>query len=207
MKLEIKIKSRKAIAKTVLVLFLLLIMLSGCAPQETEIALNRDTSDNSGQPVQSETEKPASDDGQEQNTAVFVYVCGAVQNPGVYELPEGCRVYQAVEMAGGFTEDASLVSVNQAQLLEDGQQVRIPTQEEETAGGGSQDTAADQRININSADSAELTRLSGIGESRAMDIISYREQNGPFKSTEEIKNVSGIGDKTYEKIKENITVN
>ena len=154
-----------------------------------------------------------SSDGTEQEM-LCVYVCGAVNNPGVYYLEAGSRVHEAVEMAGGLTEDAAEGYVNLAQELEDGQQVYIPTSEEAAEQGlsagssasSSETDSSDGLININTATSEQLQTLSGIGESKAAAIIAYREENGYFESTEDITNVSGIGDSTYEKIKDYITV-
>lgn len=186
------------------VLFLTLIfILAGCTRQQPVIALNDSE--------ESVEEEPQDDESvQADAECIFVYVCGAVQNPGVYELTPGSRIYQAVERAGGFGADAAIAAVNQAQKLEDGQQVVIPTQDEAKYYEPSEGETAlpgDSRININSADLTALMQLSGIGESRAQGIIKYREENGMFQTIEEIKNVTGIGEKIYEKIKENITVN
>lgn len=201
---------RIRVGTAAVMLFLLMPVLAGCTRQEPEIILSKN--ENESEEYSDSTSEPEAEDSDQelQLSSVFVYVCGAVQNPGVYELPNDSRVYQAIEMAGGFTAEASLVSVNQAEKVEDGQQVRIPTLEEasgplETA-GQTDGNEEDPRININTADSTQLMQLSGIGETRALDIISYREQNGSFDSVEEIKKVSGIGDKTYEKIKDDITV-
>lgn len=154
--------------------------------------------------------------GSEETTSemLCVHVCGAVNNSGVYYLEAGSRVHEAVEMAGGFTQDAAEEYINLAQELEDGQQVYIPTLEEALEQGLSAGSSAsssgtdssDGLININTATSEQLQTLSGIGESKAAAIISYREENGDFGSIEDIKNVSGIGDSTYEKIKDYITV-
>lgn len=200
MKSEIKTTVKKRRTKAMTLLLWLLLVLSGCAAPESKLTLTRETPEDSGAEADAEPS--------EAELTIVVYVCGAVHNPGIYELAKGSRVFQAVALAGGFTETASAVSVNQAQKLEDAQQVRIPTVAEAASLSESETgmAAAPQQININQADSEKLTELTGIGPSRAMDIIRYREQNGPFKSIEEIKNVNGIGDKTYEKIKADITI-
>ena len=141
----------------------------------------------------------------ESRAEIFVYVCGAVRTPGVYALPAGSRVYEAVELAGGLTEEADERAVNQAEVLKDGMQVTVPTRteaEELRAAEGN----AYGRVNINTAGVSELTRLTGIGEARAKDIIAYREAHGAFSSPEEIMKVSGIKEAVYEKIKDDITV-
>lgn len=156
-----------------------------------------------------------------------VYICGAVKEEGVYELPAGSRVIDALYMAGGMTDEALSTEVNLAELLFDGEKIYFPTAEEieglsETekstliygdeqpgdmaivAGSGIRETEV--LVNINTADLEELMSLSGIGEAKASDIIAYRDSSGGFRSTEEIMNVSGIGESTYEKIKDRITV-
>ena len=140
---------------------------------------------------------------------IFVHVCGAVNQPGVYEMLEGNRVFEAIELAGGFAEEAHQRAINLADKVIDGQQVFVPNHEE--AATMPSQTATTQvessLININTADVTRLQELSGIGEAKAQEILSYREKNGLFENIEEIQNVSGIGAKLYERIKENITVN
>lgn len=146
---------------------------------------------------------------------IFVHVCGAVVREGVYKLQEGARVFEAVDAAGGFTQDADRDYINQAQVLCDGEQLRIPSEEEtqklsETAASADADDSAEGRaesggrININTASAQELTALTGIGPTRAAQIIEYREAHGGFESAEDIMNVSGIGEKMYDKIKDQI---
>lgn len=147
---------------------------------------------------------------------IFVHVCGAVVNPGVYEMSSDSRIFEAIEMAGGFTEEAHQSSVNLADKVADGQQLIVPTQEEVATapnqvmaiprdlGNPSESVTL---INVNTADSTLLQELNGIGEAKAKEILAYRDKNGRFDNIEDIKNVNGIGDKLYERIKENITVN
>ena len=135
---------------------------------------------------------------------IYVYVTGAVVNPGVYAMQEGDRIFDVVEKAGGFTEDALQTEVNLAQILEDEDQIHIPTAQE-----AEEQAAADEAaglVNINTATLEELCTLTGIGEAKAQSIISYREENGNFSSIEEIMNISGIKEGVYEKIKDQITV-
>ena len=174
------------------------------------------------------------DSGQPQT--IFVHVCGAVKNPDVYELPAGSRVYEAVQAAGGFAEDADPNYVNQAQILADGVKLVIPTTEQTkslasegeeehligivagrvsadgsgitTAGTDTgQSDASDGKININTASEAELCNIPGIGATRAAAIVAYRQEKGGFSSIEDIMNVSGIKEGTYDKIKDSIKVN
>jgi competence protein ComEA len=146
---------------------------------------------------------------------VRVYVTGAVQRPDVYQLPPGSIVKDAIEAADGVIEDADLVHINLAQELYDQQQIYVPRVGEADApppvtGGepapGSRGTVPDGKININAASAEELDTLPGIGPAFAQRIIDYREVNGPFKSIEEITLVSGIGDATFDKIKDLITI-
>lgn len=133
---------------------------------------------------------------------IFVYVCGAVNCEGVYELPSGSRVYQAIEVAGGFREDADKQSVNQAEVLEDEERIYVPMIGEEV----SDVSEEDGKVNINKASKEELMTLPGVGESRAESIIKYREDVGAFQSIEDIMQVSGIKEGLFEKIKDLITV-
>ena len=151
----------------------------------------------------------------EQGMALYADICGAVQEPGVYKLEEGARIFQLIEQAGGLREDADLTSVNQAEKVTDGMKVRIYTKEEaaslpqqiwESTAESEQTALTSAKININSADIAQLTQLTGIGEARAADIIAYRTEHGRFLTIEEIMNVSGIKESTFQKIKDQIVV-
>ncbi|MCR5742108.1 MAG: helix-hairpin-helix domain-containing protein [Lachnospiraceae bacterium] len=134
----------------------------------------------------------------------FVYVCGAVVNPGVYELEDGSRVYQAIELAGGMTEDAASAAINLVEPIRDGQQIYVPTQKEVDE-GWTNDSASSTLININTATKEQLMTLPGIGETKALSIIAYREQNGDFISIEDIMKVSGIKESAYLNLKNYIT--
>jgi competence protein ComEA len=133
---------------------------------------------------------------------IFVYVCGAVNCEGVYELPSGSRVYQAIEVAGGFREDADKSNVNQAEVLEDEERIYVPIVGEEISSVSEEDG----KVNINKASKEELMTLPGVGESRAESIIQYREDVGAFQNIEDIMQVSGIKEGLFEKIKDLITV-
>lgn len=149
---------------------------------------------------------------------VYVYICGEVQHPGVYRMPQGSRIYQAVEQAGGLLDTAEETAVNQALTIEDGMKVWIPSKEE--AGAGSPDSqfvegsmqatdstgTAGNRVNINTATENELCTLTGIGESRAKSIIQYRTEHGNFQKIEDIMKVTGIKDGAFAKIKDEIVV-
>ncbi|WP_423189596.1 helix-hairpin-helix domain-containing protein [Alkalibacterium sp. f15] len=143
----------------------------------------------------------------ERDLSVVVDVKGAVNNPGVFSLDANQRVIDAIDAANGLAEKADTKHINFAQLLEDEMYIYIPVEGEEMVGieisleGGH---AKDAKININDANEQTLSQLNGIGPSKANDIIEYREKNGPFESIDEIIKVSGIGEKTYEKISEYI---
>lgn len=161
-------------------------------------------------------EKPGTSDssGSEKQEVIYVDVTGAVKTPGVYSLPAGSRVFEAIALAGGAREDASLEHVNQAGILEDGQQIRIYTEEEAeqipeqnpvTGTGAAAQEAA--KVNINTARKEELMTLTGIGETRAEAILAYRQENGGFQAPEDLMQVEGIKEKTFEKLRDQITVN
>ena len=157
---------------------------------------------------------------------IFVDVCGAVVNPGVYELEDGARIFQAVDAAGGYLPEAAMNYLNRARSLGDGQQIYVPTAEEveerleialaktpealtEGEDGGNleqkESVQGDSRINLNTADAGQLSTLSGIGKSKAEAIIAYREEHGGFTSIEELMNVEGIKEGTFSKIKDKIS--
>lgn len=148
------------------------------------------------------------------NSKIKVYITGEVKNQGVIELEEGDRIADAIEKAGGETEQASLKNVNLAYQLEDGQKIYIPNvndNETEIIDDGASvvvdDTTTKQTVvNINKADETELQSLNGIGESLATSIVQYRKENGKFETIEDLKNVPGIGDSKFETIKEYIKV-
>lgn len=125
--------------------------------------------------------------------SVYIHVCGAVEVPGVYELPEGSRICDAVEAAGGFSQTADTESVNLVELLKDGEQIRI-------AHVGENQTEDSGLININQADVSLLCEIPGIGESRAEAIIAYREENGKFEHAEELMKIPGIKEGLFAKI-------
>ena len=153
-----------------------------------------------------ETEEP---DGVKEEKTCLVYVCGAVVAPGVYELDDGSRIDEAVELAGGFMEDAAEDVLNLAESVTDGQMIRIPTEEEQEAAGrqgAEADSAADGKLDLNRADVAALMELPGIGQSKAEAIVGYREEHGSFSRTEDLMKVEGIKEGVFNKIKDRIKV-
>ena len=154
---------------------------------------------------------------------VIIHITGSVKNPGIVKLKEGSRIEDAIEAAGGLTEIADITKVNLAYVVEDGTKIKIPSASEEDIGDEDiidsksgdniiieentlSSNNSTQTININKATEKEFETLPGIGPSLASKIIEYRNQNGKFESIEDIKNVNGIGDNKYEKIKDLITV-
>lgn len=145
---------------------------------------------------------------------IKVYICGEVRNPGVYEIEEGERIIDLLKLAGGQTENSCLEIINLARIVIDGQRIYIPSLEEigdseslfftdDSSSYGSSNAGF---ININTANSKELESLPGIGPVIANNIIKYRESNGFFKKKEELKNVSGIGEKKYEEIEKFVSI-
>ena len=139
---------------------------------------------------------------------ICVFVCGAVKNPGVVFMPQGSRAADALEAAGGFTEDAAVGAVNLAAKISDGEKWYFPTQEEfeEQVYDGLEEIPGSRLININTADPAQLCTLPGIGESKAADIIAYRETHGDFAACKDIMQVPGIKENVYNKISDKITI-
>lgn len=143
----------------------------------------------------------------ELNQKIIVHLHGAVMKEGVYHLQEGSRVYEALELAGGYNKDASKGFVNLARFLEDGESIYFPTIEEEsTIVREDADSADDELTNINLATIDELVYLPGIGEAKARSIIAYRTMNGDFEQIEDIMNVSGIKESLFMTIKYMIRV-
>ena len=153
-------------------------------------------------------------------TPIIVNVVGAVPRPGLYELPEGSRVHNAVEAAGGLLAEADSTSINMAALLEDGQQLEIPFQGEAaltaplstTPGpttrppGTTPSPAVGELLNINTATVEQLDNLPGIGPTTAQNIVDYRTEHGPFQRIQDLMNVPGVGPATFDRLKDQITV-
>lgn len=171
---------------------------------------------------------------QTESVRFYVHICGEVNNPGVYEMEPGSRIFQAVEMAGGLTEEAADQCLNMAQEIGDGMKITVPSREQlgqtgeagakegtagvpgewiefpggsgKGSGGAAEGAGEEKKVNLNTASKEELMALRGIGEARAEDIIRYREEFGPFRTIEEIMNISGIKEAAFRKIKDSITV-
>lgn len=152
----------------------------------------------------------------EEKEYIKIHIAGQVKIPGIIELEYGARISDAIEKAGGLTEFASLKNVNLAYKLEDGQKLYIPTTEEDVESvlmengeniiKESNVSGSSKTININKANESELEEIPGVGPSMASKIVNYRKENGEFKSIEDLKNISGIGEKKFETMREYISV-
>ena len=197
-------------------------LLFGCEKRRTEL-FSEEKQDTVSETLDASGQEEQELQSSQQITAsqtVVVHVCGAVENPGVYELAGDARVYQAVEAAGGFLPEACEEYVNQAGVLTDGKRLYIPTEDEvrELSQAGkdtlteelllqsdSETDPADGLVNINTASMEELCTLPGIGEGKARHIISYRESTGKFEQIEDIMKVEGIKEGLFGKIRDLIT--
>lgn len=198
--------------KIVIIMIILVIILVGWKIYDSSKFETEDKS----QIIDSNTQESKTEDEEE---LVIVHVTGEVKKPGVVRVKEGSRVEDIVKAAGGLTENADISNINLAYVVEDGTKIRIPSTDDEkqeeyitqSIGEGiiMQEESNNSRgsiVNINTANETELEELPGIGASIAGRIIEYRNKNGKFKSIEDIKNVTGIGDSKFEKIKESIKV-
>ena len=192
------------------------ILLQGRDQGETDVQqLTEQTSSSSSYMNEKSNKSNEISQSETEDQLVTVDVKGAVKKPGVYQLQSNSRVHDALEKAGGLTDEADLKSINQAQKLSDEAVVYVAKVGENavdvttsaptsaTSGTGQTKSAL---VNLNTATEADFQTISGIGQKRAQDIIAYREANGRFKSVDDLKNVSGIGAKTLEKLKEYVTV-
>ena len=184
------------------------LVTAGCAGKEEEsleelsVSAERETKDEGA--VTQEEQEPAE--------TVYVYVCGAVNAPGVYELKKDARVFEAITLAGGMTAEAAPEAVSQARTVADGEQIYVPTvQEVQVQGSGVEDIVTGNadvsgKVNINTAGKEELMTLTGIGEAKAQSILDYREEHGQFGSIEDLMLIEGIKEGVFNKIKEDITI-
>ena len=247
--------------RAVVPLFLMVVMMAAAACGKEEVLTLRSSPSSSEDMTAERTEEASGDSGQQgcdddaaertgaaesaeaerddaaesgKRELLYVYVCGAVECPGVYAFEEGARVFDAIEAAGGFSADADGACVNQALKLSDQDQLYIRTLEEKeqntqkgeasctgtspegsasgngygllpAEGSAGAENAAGARININTASQKELTSLPGIGDTKAAAILADRTENGFYAAPEDLKRVSGIGDATFEKLRDRIT--
>ena len=203
-----------------IIILLMVLSMTGCKKDDSVVEVKKAETNsynelaeniNDGETVETEGILP---DGK-----IMVYIFGEIKNPDVYILDKGSRLCDLVNLAGGYTKKAAIY-LNLAAKLTDGQQIKVLSKEEyknigepldgesEVLGEPSKDNVNDNsgKTNINTADTSELINLPGIGEIKAEAIVEYRDNNGAFKSIDEIKNVSGIGEALYERIKDKIIV-
>lgn len=219
---------RSVFAGTCMLLGMLL--LCGCADRSAEEYFFEEAqtlSEDVTVPAAEADEETGQEGTVSSDVMCVIHICGAVQNPGVYELPEGSRIMDAVEAGGGFLEEADQAACNLAQPIADGCQIYIAAKEEQKEGSAQERSAGIQnaesmntypqagnsaaqgeegKVNLNTADADALKTLPGIGDSRAAAIIAFRETNGGFTCIEDIMKVSGIKQAAYDKIKDRITV-
>lgn len=203
--------------------------LTGCSDKKTSGQTELVPVDGQDTKAKKKDKKAASEENmseeQEKPLVCYVHVCGAVKSPGVYELPADSRLFAAIQMAGGLTEEAAGEALNQAEAVEDGSRIYVPTKEEiregmqestpeQSGAAGSEKgtagmdpaNAADGKVNINTAAKDELMTLSGIGEAKADAIIRYREEHGEFQKIEDLMGVEGIKNGVFQKVKDQIKV-
>lgn len=202
-----------------LIIFVLcsLIYINSCVKDKDEINFeglqaSRESSEASESPEfnLSEDTSPEAVSTESGKESIFVYICGEIVNPGVYELNYGARMGDLVLLAGGFTENANINYNNLALKLADEQKVYIPSMDEalstQEASMPGQSEASTGKVNINKAGIEELMTLKGIGKSKAEKIIEYRNENGGFKSAEDIMKINGIKKSAFDKIKDSICI-
>lgn len=247
---EKKLQQKRMLQRILqLSMLLVLLFLTGCGEAQVSVMKSREaqdtgeadetagaqdtgkTDETAGAQEQEDTEDESAEEPQimitespQSTVDIYVDVGGAVNHPGVYRMESGSRVFQALELAGGVTEEADVSCLNQAEIVRDGQQIRVYTKEEteemKTAGQqpypgtadvscGSQgdEDEGSQKVNINLADKEELMTLNGIGAAKAEQIIAYRLEHDGFKSVEELMQIDGIKEKTFNKLRDKITIN
>lgn len=169
------------------------------------------SSDTSDIVIEHSTEDIEGNDNQQETVSgdIYVYVTGRVHKPGVYKVDEGSRLFQVIELAEGFLDDADVESINLADKVYDGMKVIVYSKSVVDAGENTGSQSGDNtsgKVNINTADMDELMTLPGIGESKARSILEYRDKEGLFKKIDDIMNISGIKEGAFNKIKDLITV-
>ncbi len=202
-------------------ILILVIFMTGCemsSDDDMKISVMKTEEDHIEEDKTSSEEPHISEEATEE-TSVYVHLCGAVENEDVYCVPAGSRLNDVVKLAGGFRDGAAAQYVNLAKVVSDGERIYIPYEDEidadaadillesdETGLAGDPGSQEEKLVNINSADKSELMTLPGIGDSKADDIIRYREESGGFGSIEDLMNVNGIKEGTFQKLKDKITI-
>lgn len=223
--LENKMRSVKIAVIVVLVIAAGFVFFLRTGEQEKIPLTSRTTAteDGAAETREEKSDAASSDAAVNESGVVVVDIGGQVVAPQVLELPARSRISDAIEAAGGLTKKADLTSINRAQILTDGEKIYIPAKGENpasysgtggssgvssagsSAGAGASSAAGTGRININTADSTQLQEITGVGPATAEKIIAYRQKT-PFKKIEDLMNVSGIGEKTFQKMKEQVTI-
>ena len=196
--------------KQIILLGIVVLILLGCTACKSTSYLEKQSDLSSEDTSEDATDSADTTEETEKKTEIYVQISGAVADPGVYTFPADSRVYELIEAAGGLLPEAYDVSLNQAERLSDGQKIHVYTQGEAAEGLAPTEessSTSDGKVNINTASTEELTSLKGIGQTRAESIVAYRQEHGAFAAVEDLKAVSGIGDATYQKIADAITVN
>lgn len=204
-----------------LLILLILINVTGCGKgnkvtvyqSSTATDKNRSESQESNMKSTKETGNNSNEDDTIQDE-VYVQICGAVNQPGVYKVKNSLRVFEAIKIAGGVTEEGATDELNLAANVSDEMKIYVPTKTEVQNGSfemhsysnTKEEEKNSEKININAANLETLMQLPGIGEAKANAIIAYREQNGKFSCIEDIMNISGIKESAFNKIKELIIV-
>ncbi len=186
-----------------IILLLLLLALTGCGKTEA-VFYDSGTEELLAEAGTEQTEQ--TEEQKQTERSVWVYVCGSVNHPGVYELSDGSRITDAIEAAGGMTEEAADTYLNLAETLSDGQKIEVPSAEEAEALTEVGKTGDAGLVNLNRATEEELMTLSGIGASKAKEIIRYRETKGGFGKPEDLMKIPGIKEGVFHKIRDQITV-
>ena len=219
----LKLNKTKTIIISIIIIFIIGIYYFSIKEKDY---IESDTNFSISNKTENDTNKEESE-SKDTKEKIIIYIAGAIKNEGVYELDENSRIADCIEKAGGLTEDANLQDINLAYMLEDGMKIYIPKNSESNNHDNTESNATTEndkrevtvknienknsktqnvKININTATQTELETLPGIGSSTALKIINYRKENGKFKSIEDIKNVNGIGDSKYNKIKDMIKI-
>lgn len=214
-----KNESRLSGIKKFLSIVTVMLILPSCSDRGEIIDINEkyteevsSTDDDGAEAASGTAVSSFTEEGLQEAEPVTVHVCGAVKNSGVYSLEAGSRIADAIKKAGGFSDEADETYLNLALRVSDGSKIYVPTIDESasmpelnSSGEGAADSNS-RLVNINTADENTLKTIAGIGDSRARDIINYREMHGEFKTVEDIMKVKGIKKKLFDRIKDLITV-
>jgi len=204
--LEVNWTRREILLTITTIILTILCIILAFKNKDTTKNLNLEKYENVLAKKKTQTDKEEQEDKKKKK--IFVDVKGQVTNPGIYEIDENTRLFQVIKKAGGTTNLADLNRLNLAQKVSDGIVIYIPKKGEKTEINLNNNLIANtsaEKININTASATQLEELNGIGKVKANAIVEYREKHGPFKNIEDLKKVKGLGEKTIEKFKNQIT--